>query len=96
MVVLTGFMDQDPSPSRDSYYYHLRPRRVQIVPDGKHEDSVTVTLLDQKEEQSFEIHFKGAVSSVRLIIRSVYRASLHQDVDPYDVVGLRRVSWHSD
>jgi len=92
--ILNGFIETSQESIRDDYYYHLRPRKLQIIPDGVEKKSIYVELKDSKEKQLIELNFSDKVTKIRLVIHSVYRQSPDTKISAHEVVGLRRVRWY--
>jgi|GEM_PF-1118955 len=95
VAILNGFIEYDKKDVRDDYYYHLRPRKIQIIPNGMVENSIYIELADSKGEQLFKLNFTKGITKLRIVILSVYRESPDNKIKALDVVGLRRVLWLS-
>ena len=55
-----------------------------------------ILVRDVKEPQLFEIDSDAVVEAARITIRGVHRQAPSPEIKPFDVVGLRQMTWYAD
>ncbi|MEQ8196106.1 MAG: hypothetical protein RIB59_16615 [Rhodospirillales bacterium] len=91
--ICNGFIEEEAAKTRDDYYFHKRAREITISFGAAGPSSIEATLEDSKEPQTIPLNPAAPVTEARISIRSVYDASPGGTIKPFDVLGLRQVTW---
>ena len=93
--ICNGFVEEAVNRARDDYFFHLRAADVAVSFAGAG-GGEAILVRDVKEPQLFEIDSDAVVEAARITIRGVHRQAPSPEIKPFDVVGLRQMTWYAD
>ena len=91
--ICNGFIEKEAAETRDDYYFHKRAKDITLSFGPNGPAPLDVTLNDGKEPQVIDLKIDTPVREARLTIRSTYDTGPDTTIKPFDVVGLRQVTW---